>query len=104
MREANELAARSALGFAQRAGRVISGDFAVEKAVKSGQARLVLLDAAASAATQARYAALCERTGIPCLCMEGMDAAIGRYGRRIAAVMEDGFARMILDKTNGGNV
>ena len=51
----NETKLRGAMGFAMRAGKCIAGDFACERAVKRGGARLVLLDAAASGATQERY-------------------------------------------------
>ena len=63
----NEAKLRGAMGFAMRAGKCIAGDFACERAVKRGNARLVLLDTAASAATQERYSGLCERAGIPCV-------------------------------------
>ncbi len=95
-------ALKNALGFAQRAGKVTAGDFACEKAVKSGKALLVAVDAGAAEATRLRYAGMCARAGIPCLCIEDMDAAIGRYGRKVAAVTDSGFARMILQKTHGG--
>ena len=55
----NEAKLRGAMGFAMRAGKCIAGDFACERAVKRGNARLVLLDTAASAATQERYSGLC---------------------------------------------
>lgn len=92
----------SALGLAQRAGKIAAGDFACEKAVKSGKALLVTVDASASEATRLRYEGMCARGGIPCLCVEDMDAAIGRYGRKVAAITDGGFARMILQKTHGG--
>ena len=47
----DEARIRSAAGFAMRAGCCVSGDFACEKAVKSGRAQFVLLDAGASDAT-----------------------------------------------------
>ena len=95
-------ALRSALGFAQRAGKLLSGDFACEKAVKSGKAMLVALDESVSDATHARYGGMCERAGIPCLLVEEMDTAIGRGGKKIAAVTDSGFARMIEEKARGG--
>lgn len=94
--------ARAALGFAQKAGKLLTGDFACEKAIKSGKAKLTILDASASEATGARYAGLCEREGVPCLTIDNMDAAIGRYGRKIAVVTDGGFARMIQQKAHGG--
>ena len=93
---------RQALGLAQRAGRLLSGDFACEKAVKEGRALLIALDAEASEATRARYEGLCERAGIPCIRVAALGAAIGREERKIAAVIDGGFARMIEQKAHGG--
>ncbi len=95
-------ALRSALGFAQRAGKIISGDFACEKAVKSGKALLIALDEDVSEATRTRYTGMCERAEISCVFVEKLGAAIGRGGRMIAAVTDSGFARMIQQKALGG--
>lgn len=94
--------AKAALGFAQKAGKLLSGDFACEKAIKGGKAKLAVLDASASQATGERYRGLCEREGVPFLEFDDMDAAIGRYGRKIAVVTDGGFARMIQQKAHGG--
>lgn len=91
----DEARIRSAAGFAMRAGCCVSGDFACEKAVKSGRARFVLLDAAASAATLERYRDMCRRAGIPWAEVADMGSAIGKYGRKVAAVTDNGFARML---------
>lgn len=92
----NETKLRGAMGFAMRAGKCIAGDFACERAVKRGGARLVLLDANASTATQERYFGMCERAGILCLTVPDMGRAIGRDGRMVAAVTDERFAQMIL--------
>lgn len=93
----DEARVRSAAGFAMRAGCCVAGDFACEKAVKSGRARAVLLDTAASASTQERYRGLCQRAGVPCLELGDMGNAIGKYGRMVAAVTDSGFARMLTE-------
>lgn len=85
-----------ALGLSRRAGKCIAGDFAVEKAVKRGEARLVALDASAAEATKARYRGLCERNSLPCLVIEGMGDAIGKPGGKIAAIVDEHFAGMVL--------
>lgn len=92
---------RSAAGFAMRAGHCVAGDFACEKAVKSGKARFVLLDAGASESTRERYHRLCERAGIPCLELVNMGSAIGKYSRMVAAVTDSGFARMLAEAAEG---
>ena len=93
----NEAKLRGAMGFAMRAGKCIAGDFACERAVKRGNARLVLLDTAASAATQERYSGLCERAGIPRVGVQDMGRAIGKDGRMVAVVTDARFVQMILD-------
>ena len=93
----NETKLRGAMGFAMRAGKCIAGDFACERAVKRGSAQLVLLDAAASAATQDRYRRLCECSGIPCFVAQGMGQWIGKEGRMVAAVTDAHFAQMVRD-------
>lgn len=86
---------RTALGFAMRAGKCVSGDFVCEKAVKTGAALAVAVDESASEATRSRYSGMCERAGIPCVFIEGLGRAIGKDNRMIAAITEAGFARMI---------
>ena len=93
----NETKLRGAMGFAMRAGKCIAGDFACERAVKRGGARLVLLDAAASGATQERYFGMCERAGLPCFTVVDLGRAIGKDGRMVAAVTDERFAQMIRD-------
>lgn len=85
-----------------RAGCVVSGDFAAEKTVKGGRARLVLLNAQASEKTLERYRGYASRADVPVVAIEDMDRAIGKPGRMVAAVTDDGFARMIL-RANANN-
>ena len=86
---------RTALGFAMRAGKCISGDFVCEKAVKGKTALAVVMDEGVADATRERYAGMCERAGIPCVLVEDLGRAIGKDNRMIAAVTDVGFARMI---------
>lgn len=86
----------NALGLCRRAGRCVIGDFAAEKAVKSGKAALVILDEGASEATRARYTGFCERANVPLLILEDAGHAVGRPESKIIAVTDQGFAGMIL--------
>jgi len=86
----------NALGLSRRAGRCIIGDFAGEKAVKSGKAALVVLDEGASEATRARYGGYCERANVPLLVLESAGQAVGRPECKIIVVTDHGFAGMIL--------
>lgn len=85
-----------ALGLAAKAGKVKSGDFTVEKILKSGQTQLVLLDTEASAATEERYGRTCERLGVRLMRVTGLGEAIGKAGRIVAAVTDRGFEMMIV--------
>lgn len=93
-----------ALGLARRAGKCLSGDYAVERAVKAGNATLVAVDLEASPATRERYRQLTARVGISYIELPGMGAAIGKEACRIAAVTDAGFTRMIVEKYRHGNV
>ncbi len=86
---------KNAVGLCMRAGGIVCGDFAVEKALKAGKVKLVLLDEKASEATKERYNGMCERAGVTCLVMEGMGASIGKSGGMIAAVRDARFVPMI---------
>lgn len=85
----------SAIGFTMKAGRLKSGDFVVEKLVRAEKAHLVLIDKAASENTKEKYRALC--TGHRTEQMEVLELGswIGKPGRMIAAVTDEGFANMI---------
>ena len=52
--------ALSMLGLAARAGRIVSGEFTVEKEVKSGRAYLVLIAEDASENTRKKFQNMCE--------------------------------------------
>ncbi len=85
------------LGLCRRAGKCQSGEFAAERAVKAGKAKLVLLEASASENTQARFSSLCAGRNTPLLLVPEVGRAIGREGHVVMAVTDTGFANMIRD-------
>jgi len=85
----------SAIGFAMKAGRLKSGDFAVEKLVRAGKARLVLIDEAASENTKERYRTLCTAHRTEQMEVFELGSWIGKPGRMLAAVTDEGFANRI---------
>ena len=87
----------NSLGLCQRAGKCQSGEFAAERAVKAGKARLVLLEAAASMNTKERFASLCAGRNIPLKTVPEVGRAIGREGHVVMAVTDIQFANMIRD-------
>ena len=83
------------LGLAMKAGKVSSGEFATEQAVKSG---LVILAETASANTQKKFRNMCAYYKVPCILFgdkEQLGRAIGREYRSSLAVCEAHFAEKI---------
>ncbi|MDL2234914.1 hypothetical protein LJC07_02020 [Christensenellaceae bacterium OttesenSCG-928-L17] len=84
-----------AVGLARRAGKCITGDFAVERAVKGGKALLVIVDASASDATKKRYQTICNTHAVLYREFPGAGAAAGKPGGKIIAIVDEGFVGMI---------
>ena len=73
----------SLLGLAERAGKIASGEFAAEKAVKTGKARLIIV---------------AEDYQVPFACYsqkELLGHGIGKEFRASLAVLDGGFAKAI---------
>ncbi len=91
-------AKKNCLGFAMKAGKVVSGDFAVEKAVKSFKAKCIVIDTAASDNTKKRWQDACKPREIPIVELTEMGRAIGRDAKMVAAVLDAGFASRLIKK------
>ena len=86
----------NSLGLCRRAGKCQSGEFAVERAVKAGKAKLVLLEMTASENTKDRFLSLCEGRSVPLKLVPEVGRAIGREGHVVMAVTDMQFTNMIL--------
>lgn len=84
-----------ALGFAMKAGKCSAGAAASTQAIKSGKAKLALVDSAASQNTIKRVKDACAYKGIECIVAEDIGMIIGKPGKMQAAVTDEGFAAMI---------
>lgn len=93
----------NAIGLAMKAGRIQSGDFAVEKLVRAGKALLLLMDDTASDNTREKYDRLCRTAQIDCMHVPALGACIGRPGRILAAVTDKNFTDMILRAASVGS-
>lgn len=90
---------RSMTGIAQKAGRLASGEFAVEAGVKSGEAKLVILAVDASDNTKKLFNNKCKFYGVPVIetmTKEELGHSIGKDYRAVAAVLDQGIADAIL--------
>lgn len=86
----------NAIGLCMKAGKCQSGAFAVEKAIRSGKAKLVLLETSASEATKEQYRTMCEARNVPFYVVGTVGRAIGKESRIVMCVTDGAFVKMIL--------
>ena len=88
----------SMLGLAMKAGKVVSGEFATDKNVKSGKAWLVIVSEDASDNTKKMFSNMCEFYHVP-ICFFGtkeeLGHAIGKAMRSSLAITDENFAKSI---------
>ena len=101
------------IGLAARAGKIVSGEFVVEKAVKGRKACLVIIAEDASANTKKKFRNMCDYYRLPCYYFETKERlghAIGKEFRASIACVEENMAKAItgqLESANqeyGGNI
>ncbi len=88
----------SLIGLCKKAGRLASGSFAAEQAVKDGRAKLVIIASDASENTKKLFYDKGTYRSIPIFVYgtkESLGQALGAKERAVAAVLDSGFAGMI---------
>jgi len=88
----------SQLGMAMRAGKLISGDEIVLKAIRQRKCKLVIIAADASSNTKKKFADKCRTYGIQlaeAFDREQLGKAIGKPDRVVLAITDTQFAAMI---------
>lgn len=96
----------SLVGLATKAGRTVSGEFSTEKAVKSGNAALVIVAGDASDNTKKKFKNMCDFYSVPIYFYEDKDTlgrAMGKEFRASLAVTDAGFAEGIIKKISEGD-
>ena len=89
------------MGLACRAGAVVSGEFASEKAVKEGKARLVIVAADASENTRKLFSDKCAYYDVPIIVYGNKEEpghAIGKEYRASLAVTQQSFADGLIQR------
>ncbi|MCE5285110.1 MAG: ribosomal L7Ae/L30e/S12e/Gadd45 family protein [Pelosinus sp.] len=89
----------SLLGLAQKAGKLSSGEVAVEKAVKTGKAKLLLIAADSSEATKKGYKDMAAYYQVPLyetLSKQELGECIGKVQRAAVAVVDAGFSKALI--------
>ena len=94
----NQSNALFALGLAQKAGKLASGDYAVKSAIKTGKTRLLLVAADAAENSKKDLYILAELYGVmlvETLSRDQLGQAIGKARRTAVAILDDNFAKMV---------
>jgi ribosomal protein L7Ae-like RNA K-turn-binding protein len=98
------------LGIAAKAGHVASGEFSTEKAVKTGQAFLVIVSEEASENTKKSFGNMTDFYNVPIFyygSKEELGRSIGKQFRASLAVTDENLARAVenaltIKLNNGG--
>ena len=88
----------SMIGMATKAGKTVSGEFATEKAVKTGKAFLVIVSEAASDNTRKMFSNMCSYYHVPMYVYgtkEDLGHSMGKEFRASLAITDEGFAKSI---------
>lgn len=88
----------SLIGLATKAGKIASGEFSVEKAVKSGKAHLVIVSQDASDNTKKKIKNMCEYRNVPLYSYSNKNDlgwAMGKQFRVCLACLDEGLAKLI---------
>ena len=97
----------SMIGMAMKAGKVVSGEFATEKAVKTGKAWMVIVSAAASENTKKMFRNMCTFYEVPMYVYgtkEDLGHSMGKEFRASLAVTDEGFAKSIEKRLNEAEI
>ena len=95
------------LGLCQRAGKCKSGEFAVEKSIKSGKSFLVIIPEDASDNTKKKFRNMTTYRSVPYQELgtkETLGHQLGRSERSSISIEDQGFAQAIIKYIDGGNV
>ena len=88
----------SAISLATKAGKTVSGEFSVEKAVKEGKAKLVVVAEESSDNTKKMFRNMCDFYKVPAYfygTKEGLGHYMGKEFRASMAVTDEGLAKAV---------
>ncbi len=103
----NEKKVLSYLGLCKKAGQLVSGEFMTINAIKDGSAKLVIVGTDVSDNSLKKVKDKCDYYHVPYILMsnkETLGHSIGSEIRAMIAILNDGFAKAIMNCLNdGGN-
>lgn len=94
------------ISLSQRAGGVASGEFMTESSVKEGKSKLVILSKDASDRTKKQFMDMCKHYKVPYTeysDKESLGHAIGKEFRASLSITNEGLAKQILSRIDGGS-
>ena len=89
----------SYIGFAMKSGKLVSGEFSVEKAVKEGKAQIAVIAEDASDNTKKKFKNMCDYYGVYCTILkskEELGRIIGKEYRACVAINDRGLADALI--------
>jgi ribosomal protein L7Ae-like RNA K-turn-binding protein len=97
----------SFLGLATKAGKLVSGDAACEKAIKSGSAALVIIAGDAAGNTRKKFIDMCDYREVN-FRLFGEKELIGRYTgkeiRSVTAILDRGFTKRLMEMVDSNGL
>ncbi|HBU12252.1 MAG TPA: 50S ribosomal protein L7ae [Clostridiales bacterium] len=97
--EANEKFARM-MGMARRAGKAVLGAGACDAAIKSGAAKLVVVDGGASERTKNDFKNACGHYEVKIIVLHEaniLERCLGKPGNKLMGITDAGFAEKVID-------
>lgn len=94
------------LGLAAKAGKIVSGEFMTEKALKEGRACLVLVAEDASENTKKHFRDMSDYRHVPIRFFgikEELGRCIGKEFRASLALTDSGFAKSLMEKIDANH-
>lgn len=101
----NQNKALSLIGIATKAGKTVSGEFSTEKAVRSGQAAVVVVSEEASDNTKKKFRNMCTYYKVPVYfygTKTQLGAAMGKEFRASLAVVDSGLGSALEKQLSNG--
>ena len=95
------------LGLATKAGKLGCGEFVTEKSIKEGKACLVIVATDASENTKKLFRNKCKFYGVPYAeyaIKEQLGTAVGKEDRASVVLLDEGFAKAVIEKLELKNV
>lgn len=97
----NDRSILNLISLSKKAGKNVSGEFAVEKSIKEKKAKLVIIANDASDNTRSNFKNMADYFNVPIVFFgqkEDLGRCIGKEIRASVAITDEGFAKSLIEK------